>query len=832
MKLLILGNHTCGNRGDSAILRGLLDAINSLNPHAEVDVMSRYPVSSSWLLNRPVMGDPLFLQMKQHNSAAGVVGRVKKVLRRRYQHQVLLSRVTDTGKLRNIAIAQGFTDFVRLLSGYDAIIQVGGSFFVDLYGVPQFEHALCTFMAKKPLFMIGHSVGPFQDEQFNQLANYVFGHCDALILRESVSLDLMKRSNITTAKVEHGVDTAWLVDHHTEEFTASYAVQHWLDVAAQQKTVAITLRELAPFDKRLGTTQQAYEKAFAGVVNRILDEGYQVIALSTCTGIDSYNKDDRMVALNLRQHISDPARYHVVMDELNDLEMGKILGACELTVGTRLHSAIISMNFATPAIAINYEHKSAGIMQQLGLPEMAIDIRHLLDGSLQAMVADTLGQLPVLNARLSEAVSRERQIGMQMVQSVLERSRGGEMKVGFFLLKFPLSSETFVLNQITAFIDMGFEVEIVALQKGDTQNTHAAWTKYNLAARTRWLQDEPQGKVAKLRHRASQTLRGIHRKNTWQALNLKRYGAESRNLILSAICGQVATPFRADVFIAHFGPAGVTAAKLRELGVIRGKIATIFHGIDISSREVLNHYTPEYQQLFRRGDLMLPISDLWAGRLQKMGCPREKIAVSRMGVDMTRFSPRPVKAPATPLEIISVARLTEKKGLHVAIEACRQLKEQGVAFRYRILGIGPWERRLRTLIEQYQLEDVVEMPGFKPSHEVKAMLDDADVFLLPSVTGADGDMEGIPVALMEAMAVGIPVVSTLHSGIPELVEADKSGWLVPENDARALAQRLAAFSQLDTDELAPVIKRAREKVEHDFNQQVINRELASLLQAL
>ncbi|ENR5681624.1 colanic acid biosynthesis glycosyltransferase WcaL [Escherichia coli] len=406
------------------------------------------------------------------------------------------------------------------------------------------------------------------------------------------------------------------------------------------------------------------------------------------------------------------------------------------------------------------------------------------------------------------------------------------MKVGFFLLKFPLSSETFVLNQITAFIDMGFEVEIVALQKGDTQNTHAAWTKYNLAARTRWLQDEPTGKVAKLRHRASQTLRGIHRKNTWQALNLKRYGAESRNLILSAICGQVAKPLHADVFIAHFGPAGVTAAKLRELGVIRGKIATIFHGIDISSREVLNHYTPEYQQLFRRGDLMLPISDLWAGRLQKMGCPREKIAVSRMGVDMTRFSPRPVKAPATPLEIISVARLTEKKGLHVAIEACRQLKELGVAFRYRILGIGPWERRLRTLIEQYQLEDVVEMPGFKPSHEVKAMLDDADVFLLPSVTGADGDMEGIPVALMEAMAVGIPVVSTLHSGIPELVEADTSGWLVPENDARALAQRLAAFSQLDTDELAPVVKRAREKVEHDFNQQVINRELASLLQAL
>lgn len=421
MKVLILGNHTCGNRGDSAILRGLLDAINTLQPQTEVDVMSRYPVSSSWLLNRPVMGDPLYSQMKQHNNAAGVVGRVKKVLRRRYQHQVLLSRVTDSGNLRNIAIAQGFTDFVRLLSRYDGIIQVGGSFFVDLYGVPQFEHALCTFMAKKPLYMIGHSVGPFQDAQFNQLANYVFGHCNALILRESVSLDLMKRSEITTEKVEHGVDTAWLVDNHQDDFEPSYAVRHWLHTVAQQKTVAITLRELAPFDKRLGTTQQAYEQAFAGVVNRILDEGYQVMALSTCTGIDSYNKDDRMVALNLRQYVNDPARYHVVMDELNDLELGKILGACELTVGTRLHSAIISMNFDTPAIAINYEHKSAGIMQQLGLPEMAIDISHLLDGSLQTQVADVLGQLPALSIRLKEAVQREREHGMRMVQSVLTR---------------------------------------------------------------------------------------------------------------------------------------------------------------------------------------------------------------------------------------------------------------------------------------------------------------------------------------------------------------------------------------------------------------------------
>ena len=109
------------------------------------------------------------------------------------------------------------------------------------------------------------------------------------------------------------------------------------------------------------------------------------------------------------------------MDELNDLEMGKLLAACDLTVGTRLHSAIISMNFGTPAIAINYEHKSAGIMQQLGMPEMAVDIRQLLDGSMVNRVTDTLHDLDHINPRLAQAVNEERTAGMAMVRSVLDR---------------------------------------------------------------------------------------------------------------------------------------------------------------------------------------------------------------------------------------------------------------------------------------------------------------------------------------------------------------------------------------------------------------------------
>lgn len=126
------------------------------------------------------------------------------------------------------------------------------------------------------------------------------------------------------------------------------------------------------------------------------------------------------------------------------------------------------------------------------------------------------------------------------------------MKIGFFLLKFPLSSETFVLNQITAFIDMGYDVEIVALHKGDLENTHASFTTYRLAEKTHWLLNEPQSKLAKLKSRAATALHGITRVATWKALNVSRYGDEARNLILAAICGGNPRAFEADVFIAHF----------------------------------------------------------------------------------------------------------------------------------------------------------------------------------------------------------------------------------------------------------------------------------------
>lgn len=411
MRILLVGNHTCGNRGDGAILRGLIDSLNLARNDLEIEVISRYPTSSGYLLQQKIMPDELFLETKKGKN------KMTDKVKRRLMPKIMMAHISGRGFFKFFSVPSYLQDFTNKLRQYDVIIQVGGSFFVDLYGPLQFEHALCALLAKKPIFMVGHSVGPFQKEGFNKIANFVFSRVNSLVLRESVSLEMMKQGNITTEKVISGADTAFLVRTRSIE-QPGHNLLHWQKLIASTKTIFVTVRQLAPFDKRLGVTQQEYEIAFANVINAVIDKGYQVVALSTCTGIDSYI-DDRMVAMTLRDHVVQKDQYHVVMDEFNDLELGILLGEGHLTIGTRLHSAIISMNFGTPAVAINYEHKSLGVMNQLGLPEMSSDVKSLMDGSLINKVNDILENYDVIKQQVDTAVAQERVRGNKITEDVV-----------------------------------------------------------------------------------------------------------------------------------------------------------------------------------------------------------------------------------------------------------------------------------------------------------------------------------------------------------------------------------------------------------------------------
>ncbi len=406
------------------------------------------------------------------------------------------------------------------------------------------------------------------------------------------------------------------------------------------------------------------------------------------------------------------------------------------------------------------------------------------------------------------------------------------MKLTFFTMRFPVASETFVLNQVTHFIDAGYDVEIISVFPGDLVNRHAAFDEYQLAAKTHYLLPEEKVSIVdKLNQRLKLVLPKVAKPSLLRSLNVRRYGAQSSKLLLPSIVANASQTFTADVFLVHFGYAGALANKLRELGVLRGKQATVFHGADISRRHILDEHKRDYVNLFKQSELMLPISHLWQNRLIEMGCPPEKIHVTRMGIEPEKFNFHPRQGFHKPLRIVSVARLTEKKGLDVAVKASAILKQRGGQFQYTIIGNGDQDEMMRDFIAEKGMEDCVTMPGFKPQDEMRNALNEADIFLLPSKTAADGDMEGIPVALMEAMAVGLPVVSTFHSGIPELIEHNVSGWLVEEDNPEALAETLLQLSQGKVD-VAPVVAAARHKVETEFNQHVAYGELAQILERM
>ncbi|WP_205950521.1 glycosyltransferase [Pantoea stewartii] len=406
------------------------------------------------------------------------------------------------------------------------------------------------------------------------------------------------------------------------------------------------------------------------------------------------------------------------------------------------------------------------------------------------------------------------------------------MKLTFFTMRFPVASETFVLNQVTHFIDAGYDVEIISVFPGDLVNRHGAFDEYGLAAKTHYLLPEEKVSLTdKLGQRLKLVLPKITRASLLRSLNVRRYGAQSSKLLLPAIVANARQTYESDVFLVHFGYAGALANKLRELGILKGKQATVFHGADISRRHILDEHKQDYRNLFQQSELMLPISHLWQNKLIEMGCPPEKIHVTRMGIEPEKFNFQPRDGFHTPLRIVSVARLTEKKGLDVAVKASAMLKQRGGQFQYTIIGNGDQDKMMRDFIANESMQDCVTMPGFKPQEEIRKALSDADIFLLPSKTAADGDMEGIPVALMEAMAVGLPVVSTFHSGIPELIENNVSGWLVKEDDADALADTLLKLSQGEVD-VAPVVAAARQKVETEFNQHIAYRELAQILEQM
>jgi glycosyltransferase involved in cell wall biosynthesis len=206
----------------------------------------------------------------------------------------------------------------------------------------------------------------------------------------------------------------------------------------------------------------------------------------------------------------------------------------------------------------------------------------------------------------------------------------------------------------------------------------------------------------------------------------------------------------------------------------------------------------------------------------------ERVVVVHCGVDINNFCFRPYRKSTDDFSIVTIARLVEKKGHTILIEALDLLKQQGFKFSWIVVGRGPMSSLLEELVKANNLADHTKFLGAAVRDEIQAVLRNADLMVLPCIPTSKGDIDGIPVTLMEAMAMGVPVISTNISGIPELIAHEESGWLVPPNDSKALADRLRQV--IEQPNLQQIVLKAREKIETDFNIEIEATRLLSFFQ--
>ncbi|MBD3235726.1 MAG: glycosyltransferase [Candidatus Eisenbacteria bacterium] len=276
---------------------------------------------------------------------------------------------------------------------------------------------------------------------------------------------------------------------------------------------------------------------------------------------------------------------------------------------------------------------------------------------------------------------------------------------------------------------------------------------------------------------------------------------------------------------AHMGWEGARAVPVARAAGL--PLITSFYGRDAGRLPRYPWWRLLYRRLFRAGSLFLVEGPALGRRLQALGCPPRKIRVVHLGIDLSRI-PFAERYPPRegPIEILVSASLRPKKGVPDAVDAFAALASSFPRAHLRILGDGPERRRVRERIEHHHLSARVTSEGYVPYERHLAALTQAHIFLAPSRTSADGDSEGgAPVSLIEAQASGLPIVSTRHADIPEVVAAGASGLLSPEYDLAALIRNLQWM--LAHPEQWPAMGRsgrARMEAEFDASRQVATSE--------
>ena len=359
------------------------------------------------------------------------------------------------------------------------------------------------------------------------------------------------------------------------------------------------------------------------------------------------------------------------------------------------------------------------------------------------------------------------------------------MKITYILGTWPKLSETFILNQITGLINRGHEIEILACTVPFEEETHEDVLRYDLLRKTHYIQF----------------------KNEIAFLDV----SNAKKLI---------TSLDADLIHAHFA---ATPADLAYEIFNRMEIPFIFtaHAYDI-------FINPDVMRLiakFLAAKRIITVSQFNKNYLLTLLGKEfdSKISVNPCGINLSRFRYQERKEDKE-VKILYVGRLVEKKGILDGIAAFQQVHKKMPLTEFRVIGNGPLFETAISMVEENNLTDSVHFLGGLTQDKVITEMEKADIFLLPSKKASNGDSEGLPVVILEAQAMGLPVVSTLHTGIPEEVRDGETGILVQEGDVMAMGECLLKL--IESSELRHKMGKAgRRLIESRFT---LARELNEL----
>lgn len=356
------------------------------------------------------------------------------------------------------------------------------------------------------------------------------------------------------------------------------------------------------------------------------------------------------------------------------------------------------------------------------------------------------------------------------------------LEILFVVDFFPKRTETFILNQITSLIDRGHNIWIHSYNYVRNSKLCSVIKKYKLLKRT-------------------------------------SYGR---------ICPHNLNSF--DILYCQFGTVANKMLKQKKQQKSKTKLVTCFRGYDITRQ--LQKFAKTYDALLKEGDFFLPVCDLFAQKLISLGADPSKVLTHHSAIDCLKF-PYQYTSPSfkKTINIVSVSRLIEKKGIEDALYTISLVVKKYPMVHYSIVGEGYLKAKLQLLVHKLGIQKYVTFLGDIPHEQITSILQKAHIFILPSIKTPKGEQEGIPNAIKEAMACGIPIISTYHAGIPELVEHGYSGLLSPEGDINDLAQNICSL--IENPELCVMMgKHGRRKIEQDFNLDVLIPRLEDIFYTL